>query len=131
VGGVALAGKAHRQQLRLFASSRTRPQHRRAPGAVHLDGGSDLAHLAAEAGPWAAWRPLGPDAGGVSDLTVGRHADGRLVVVALARRPAGGQELWRLEQTAPSNGWSDWRSLGPPADFVPESLSPARSCALR
>jgi hypothetical protein len=74
------------------------------------------------AGPWAAWRSLGHEAAGFSELAVGRHADGRLVVAALARMPAGHQEVWRLEQTEANNGWSDWRSLGPTPEFLPQQL---------
>jgi hypothetical protein len=69
-------------------------------------------------GPWAGWRSLGQGADGFSELAVGRHADGRLVVVALARTPGGDQEVWRLEQTEANNGWSEWRSLGVLTKFL-------------
>jgi hypothetical protein len=41
---------------------------------------------------------------------MGQNADARLEVFAVG----GDGALWHISQTAPSNGWSDWASLGQP-----------------
>jgi hypothetical protein len=44
-------------------------------------------------------------------MTVGMHADGRLVLMALTAASDGPQELWQVEQTAPNKDWTG-KSLG-------------------
>jgi hypothetical protein len=87
-------------------------------------------------GPWQAWAPLGRvEITSPEMMAVGAHADGRLVLFALSQTAAGGPEVLRREQSS-NNGWSEWRSLGRPADAFPvpaalsESLTGIRFPAL-
>jgi hypothetical protein len=64
-------------------------------------------------GEWSQWRTLRTPAADVSitdKFTVGRNQDGRQEVFALA----GDGNIWQIWQTAPNNGWSNWRNLGQP-----------------
>ena len=78
-------------------------------------GGGLWHHCQASAGsgPWEPWQPLYvPDGGiGSGPMTVGMHADGRLVLMALTAASDGPQELWQVEQTAPNKDWAG-KSLG-------------------
>lgn len=65
-------------------------------------------------GGWSAWESLGRPNGGVGEVGVGAHADGRLALFAIVVPPDFDREVWWREQ-AVTGGWSDWRSLGVPA----------------
>ena len=75
---------------------------------------------------WSDWQVLAapPSSGDIGGWVPGvaAGADGRLAAFT-----ANG-ELWRLQQTAWSNGWSDWLSHGsPPGTFVTGPVSAVRS----
>lgn len=75
---------------------------------------------------WSNWATLGsPPAGQLQSFFgpgIAPNADGRLELFV-----ANGQ-LWRLEQTAWSNGWSDWLPHGaPPGSFVIGPVAAGRS----
>jgi hypothetical protein len=69
-------------------------------------------------GDWSAWASLEGQDRSLSGLAAGAHADGRLVVFAVAEPPHGAapQEpnlIWQREH-APAGGWSPWRSFTRP-----------------
>jgi hypothetical protein len=66
----------------------------------------------AASGSWSAWVSEGAAGGGFSATApeLGRNGDGRLELFAVARDG----NLWHKWQTAASNGWSGWSSLGQP-----------------
>ena len=66
--------------------------------------GSEIAETAdlIVAGPAGPWVSLGGQL--LAPPSAGTAADGRIVVVGLGLD----SQLWRMEQTAPSNGWGDW-----------------------
>lgn len=71
-------------------------------------------------GPWNEWHWLGQVEITSSDMmAAGAHADGRLVLFALATTTEGHREVWQREQTAPNDGWSEWKSFGRPIDAFP------------
>jgi hypothetical protein len=77
-------------------------------------------------GPWSDWHWKGQSGTSFSDLlAVGAHADGRLVLLALAPTADGDLEVWHREQTEPNDGWTRWKSFGSPAKvFAPlEAIS--------
>lgn len=62
---------------------------------------------------WSHWQRLGsPSATTVltGKLTVGRNQDGRQELFALGTDG----NIWQIWQTAPNNGWSQWKNLGQP-----------------
>jgi hypothetical protein len=61
---------------------------------------------------WSAWVSEDSAGGGFTDAApeLGRNGDGRLELFAVARDG----NLWHKWQTAASNGWSGWASLGQP-----------------
>ena len=71
-------------------------------------------------GPWSQWSPLGqPDGEYYGPITVGAHADGRLVLAVGMHVPddipaSQVKPVSLLEQTTPSGGWSQWRSFHTP-----------------
>lgn len=78
-------------------------------------------------GPWKAWSPLDRvEITSPEMMTVGAHADGRLILFALSRSAAGGPEVLTREQNL-DNGWSQWRSLGRPADAFPSPAALSQS----
>ena len=69
---------------------------------------------------WSDWQSMGrPDAQVPMFLTFAQNADGRLEAAVPANNDVGDERtIWHAGQTAPSNGWSGWASLGaPPDDF--------------
>jgi hypothetical protein len=69
---------------------------------------------------WAPqqWHPL--EGGPFSGLAVGAHADGRLVVFAVAKpsdsaSPQQANAIWQREHKLTGGGWSAWRSFTRPA----------------
>ncbi|HEX8204929.1 MAG TPA: hypothetical protein VF587_02595, partial [Solirubrobacteraceae bacterium] len=58
--------------------------------------------------PPANWSPMGGIL--ITPPAVGRNPDGRLEVFGLGTDSI----LWHIWQTAPSNGWSGWASMGGP-----------------
>src|SRR6266566_4543416 len=67
---------------------------------------------------WSPWASLAhpPNSAAVGGPVVGRNADGRLEVFALAAPAA----LWHIWQTSPNGTWSPWALLG---NGGPEGLS--------
>jgi hypothetical protein len=82
-------------------------------------GGGDLQHIWQTA-PNNGWTPtwtshgMPPGTIGVNNNALTRLPDGRLILFNVATAPASTEALWHIEQTAPSNGWSTWSSLGGP-----------------
>jgi hypothetical protein len=60
------------------------------------------------AGPWSPWHSLGNPPFGQPQVAAEAQADGRLVLFAFAT--GGDLGLAVLEQTAPNDGWSSWRT---------------------
>jgi hypothetical protein len=59
-------------------------------------------------------RPASITNANLRSYQVGRNADGRQEIFALADDGA----LWQKWQTAPNNGWSEWKTLGVPAKDI-------------
>jgi hypothetical protein len=62
---------------------------------------------------WSEWKTLETPATDTSlsdRFTVGRNQDGRQEVFAVG----SDGNVWQIWQTAPNDGWSDWRKLGQP-----------------
>jgi hypothetical protein len=84
---------------------------------VHVDGGVWHSWQVHEHG-WSAWELMGAPPHPVSELAVGAHADGRLVLFARTREepsapgiaPASSNRLYHREQT-PGGSWSDWEEF--------------------
>ena len=82
---------------------------------------------------WSSWVSEGSVGGGFTDAApeLGRNGDARLELFAIARDG----NLWHKRQTAASNGWSGWASLGQPGavamSTVPDvfGLPPAEAAA--
>jgi hypothetical protein len=84
-------------------------------------GGGDLLHIWQTA-PNNGWTPTwtshsAPPGTEVTDrAALTRLPDGRLILFTVAATTSPLTEaLWYIEQTASSNGWSNWSSLGTPA----------------
>ncbi len=71
-----------------------------------LTGASPAYDIVVSAPP-SPWASLGGQL--VAPPTVGRNADGRIVVVGIGLDG----RLWRMEQSAPSNGWRNWEMCAP------------------
>ena len=79
---------------------------------------------------WSAWVSEGSAGGGFTAAApeLGRNGDGRLELFAIARDG----NLWHKWQTAASNGWSGWVSLGQPGvttTTVPDVFGLPRAAA--
>lgn len=62
---------------------------------------------------WSAWKFPGIPESSIfftDQFTVGRNQDGRQEVFAVG----SDGNVWQIWQTAPNDGWSDWRKLGQP-----------------
>ncbi len=79
---------------------------------VVLGGGLWRRQQAAPAGTgWDAWEDLGMPLGApLSDVSVGRNADGRLEVFSVSNA----HDVWHRWETAPDGAWSGWENLGTP-----------------
>jgi len=56
--------------------------------------------------PPDAWATMGGQL--LDPPSAGSNADGRIIVTGVGLD----HRLWRIEQTAPSNGWGDWAPVG-------------------
>jgi len=80
-------------------------------------------------GGWSDWRRLGKPPAEIragDRIAVAPNADGRQELFVMGRDAA----LWHIWQVAPNVGWSDWNSLGKPADhfdFPPQSPEPPKN----
>ncbi len=89
--------------------------------AVGVDGALWHIWQTAPNNGWSDWkshgRPPNPE-GGLLTLWgspgLSHSADGRLELFVVANN----SELWHIWQTAPNNGWSDWKSRGRPDDYL-------------
>jgi hypothetical protein len=78
---------------------------------------------AAQAGPWGAWRSFGsmddPDITHPPieriELAAGAHADGRLVLFAVAVLGGSGASLVRQRELTGAGDWSPWKTVDSPA----------------
>ena len=80
-------------------------------------------------GGWSDWRRLGKPPAEIRPadrIGVASNADGRQELFVMGEDAA----LWHVWQVAPNVGWSDWKSLGKPADqfgFPPQSPEPPKN----
>jgi hypothetical protein len=72
---------------------------------------------------WEAWSALGgPDNIESHQIAAGVHADGRLVLFVIGRAEEGDHVVWRLQQTAADDRWSEWKPIGRPAKDLPSTV---------
>ncbi len=81
-------------------------------GVLALGGGDRAVYYRTQTSPGAAtftaWTNLGAGTGGATDMEVGQHADGRVVVFILG----GDRTIWARTQTTPGGDFGPWESHG-------------------
>ncbi len=68
-----------------------------------------------------------PGTVGAGGAALARMPDGRLTLFAISATGTSTYALWHIDQTAPSNGWSGWVSLGGPPTVGLNGLAVAPS----